>query len=153
MSEPSDRRGFLGWVINGSAFLIGALTVIPGMSLLLEPALNPPKRKKRKVLFANPDDARSATFVSARLEGLDETAPGVFVKRAADGAAIVLSADCPHAHCAVNWKPDQNKFHCPCHQGYFDSEGKNIAGPPPKPLTRLAASEKDGALYVEEPEV
>jgi Rieske Fe-S protein len=153
MSDRTDRRGFLGSVIYGSAFLMSAITLVPGVGLLLAPVINRPKPKTRKVLFANASDAQSTSFVAARLEGVDETAPGVFVKRGPDGKPVVLSASCTHSNCVVNWKKAEGKFHCPCHQGYFDAEGKNIAGPPPRPLVKLAAKEKNGELFVEEPEV
>jgi Rieske Fe-S protein len=30
-------------------------------------------------------------------------------------------------------------LHCPCHEGYFDLRtGRNIAGPPPRPLPKIA---------------
>jgi Rieske Fe-S protein len=29
-------------------------------------------------------------------------------------------------------------LHCPCHEGYFDLlTGRNIAGPPPRPLPKI----------------
>lgn len=152
MSDGTDRRGFLGAVIKGSAALIGAITLIPGIAMLLSPVIFRSKRKERKIMFANPTDIQSKTYVAARLAGQDETAPGVYVKRLSDGRPIVLSSLCTHAGCSVTWKDAENKFHCPCHQGFFDAEGKNIAGPPPRPLMRLTAIERNGEIYVEEPE-
>jgi cytochrome b6-f complex iron-sulfur subunit len=153
MGDGTDRRGFLAAVIKGSAALISAITVIPGVGMLLSPVLFRPKPKERKVVFANLQDSQSTTYVTARLEGVDEAAPGVFVKRGPDGKPIVLSSLCTHAGCTVSWKPADSKFFCACHQGYFDADGKNIAGPPPKPLSRLAVVERNGAIYVREPEV
>jgi Rieske Fe-S protein len=35
-------------------------------------------------------------------------------------------------------KVDEGVFACPCHEGFFDLRtGKNIAGPPPRPLPRV----------------
>jgi Rieske Fe-S protein len=150
--ERTDRRGFLSGIIKVSALLIGAITVLPGAAMLLSPVIFKAERKRRKVLFGQPEDATSTTFVAARLEGTDEAAAGVFVKRGADGKPVVLSSICTHAGCAVVWKADQNKFHCPCHQGFFDADGRNVGGPPPRPLTRLAVVEKGGELFVEDSE-
>jgi cytochrome b6-f complex iron-sulfur subunit len=151
MAESTDRRGFLELVIKGSALVIGAVTAIPAVGMLLSPILYRPASLRKKLIFAQPGDASSTTFVMARLEGQDEAAPGVFYKRGTDGAPIVISSVCTHAGCAVTWKAQENKFFCPCHQGSFDSEGINIAGPPPRPLTRLVSSVHDGDILVEEP--
>jgi Rieske Fe-S protein len=152
MAEATDRRGFLAAVIKGSAALIGAVTLVPGVGMLLSPLIFRPKPKQRRVVFASPQDAQSATYVTARLEGLDDTAPGVFVKRGSDGKPVVLSSICSHASCTVAWKAADSKFFCACHQGFFDADGKNVAGPPPRPLMRLAVVEKNGEIFVEEPE-
>jgi Rieske Fe-S protein len=36
--------------------------------------------------------------------------------------------------CNIAYRPERNKFYCACHKGWFDENGKNIEGPPPKPL-------------------
>ncbi|HYE79559.1 MAG TPA: ubiquinol-cytochrome c reductase iron-sulfur subunit [bacterium] len=63
----------------------------------------------------------------------------------------VLSGTCTHLGCHVNWEDAKNKFHCPCHAGEYDAEGKVLAGPPPKPLAKLPARIEAGNLVVELP--
>ena len=46
----------------------------------------------------------------------------------------VLDGECTHEVCPVDWRDNENIFHCPCHQGEFDAAGNNTAGPPPAPL-------------------
>jgi cytochrome b6-f complex iron-sulfur subunit len=58
---------------------------------------------------------------------------GLFYKRD-DGSAIALKGVCSHMECNVDFRPAERRFYCACHQGWFDSDGRNIAGPPPKPL-------------------
>lgn len=145
------RRGFLKKVIGISATSIAAITVVPCLQFFAAVGLSPAKRKPKKVLFAKPEDAKSTTFVAARFEGQEDTAPGIFF-RMDGGKPVILSARCTHASCAVNWVPAENCFLCPCHQGKFDASGKNIAGPPPAPLDILTASVSDGNLLVMEPE-
>jgi len=152
LSSSPDRRSFLEGIIKGSATLIAFATTLPAIGFLLRPIIAKPKKRKAKVIFKSPEDANSSTFVVARYEGLEDTAPGVFVKKGGDGAYVIISAACTHAGCSVDWKSEEKQFFCPCHQGKFDESGKNIAGPPPKPLERLTASLVDGQLYVEESE-
>jgi menaquinol-cytochrome c reductase iron-sulfur subunit len=152
MQETEDRRGFLRLIIGGGAAVIGALTVIPGLGMLFSPVLFRAKRKQAKVVFQNPTDAGSESFVPARYEGQEETAPGIFYRKETDGRPYVISARCTHSGCPVAWKADDKKFFCACHQGYFDQDGKNVAGPPPRPLDRLSAQVVNDEVFVEEPE-
>ena len=59
--------------------------------------------------------------------------PGLLV-RTAEGELRAFSARCPHLNCTVQYDSDQRQIVCACHGGVFDLNGKNIAGPPPKPL-------------------
>jgi cytochrome b6-f complex iron-sulfur subunit len=53
----------------------------------------------------------------------------------ADDSWVALSAVCTHLGCTVKFEPELNRIHCPCHGGVYDPHtGKNISGPPPKPL-------------------
>src|SRR5689334_2531685 len=145
--ETHPRRGFLTTVIKVSIGVIAAVTIVPCLQFFAAIGLGPGKRKPKRVLFAKPEDAKSNTFVAARYEGQEDTAPGIFF-RMDSGRPVILSARCTHASCAVNWNGGENCFLCPCHQGKFDASGKNIAGPPPAPLDVLTASISNGELYV-----
>jgi len=56
----------------------------------------------------------------------------------ADGALLAYSQKCTHLSCAVVPRLEAGVLHCPCHEGYFDLRtGRNLAGPPPRPLPRI----------------
>jgi nitrite reductase/ring-hydroxylating ferredoxin subunit len=58
--------------------------------------------------------------------------------RTADGELLAYSQSCTHLSCAVVPRIAEGVLHCPCHEGYFDLKtGRNIAGPPPRPLPRI----------------
>src|SRR5438105_3638760 len=136
-----DRRRLLEMVVKGSAGIIAAATLLPGAAFLFYPALEGGRTRRRKVVFQRPADIDTPTFVTARLEGQEETAPGVFYKMA-EATPVVLSSVCTHAGCSVTWHPERSQFLCPCHGGVFDGNGKSVAGPPPRPLTRLVATRR-----------
>lgn len=55
-----------------------------------------------------------------------------------EGEYIAFSKKCTHADCNVTYLPEEKKFFCACHEGYYDHLGNNIQGPPPLPLPRFA---------------
>jgi cytochrome b6-f complex iron-sulfur subunit len=53
----------------------------------------------------------------------------------ADDSWVAFSAVCTHLGCTVKFEPALNRIHCSCHGGVYDPHtGKNVSGPPPKPL-------------------
>lgn len=51
---------------------------------------------------------------------------------------VAFSQACTHLSCAVVPEFARGMLRCPCHEGYFDLRtGRNIAGPPPRPLPRI----------------
>lgn len=68
--------------------------------------------------------------------------------RLADGELVAFSQSCTHLSCAVIPKVDEGVFVCPCHEGYFDLRtGRNIAGPPPRPLNRILLQTDGDDVY------
>jgi len=66
-----------------------------------------------------------------------------------DGDKIsAFSATCSHLGCNVNYDETTGGFKCPCHTGIYDATGKNISGPPPKPLKKFEAKIEDGKLLL-----
>jgi Rieske Fe-S protein len=62
--------------------------------------------------------------------------PGLLL-RARTGELRVFKGVCTHADCNVTWRPDENDFFCACHEGFYDEFGRNVSGPPPRPLSQL----------------
>lgn len=60
-----------------------------------------------------------------------------FVVRASD-RVYALTARCAHLGCTVNWFPGLDIFKCPCHGSQYHSDGRNFAGPAPRPLDRMS---------------
>jgi cytochrome b6-f complex iron-sulfur subunit len=67
----------------------------------------------------------------------------------ADGTWVSLSAVCTHLGCTVQYEADQNRIHCACHGGVYDAHtGKNVSGPPPKPLPAYSVKVGNGSVVV-----
>ena len=56
------------------------------------------------------------------------------VIRVAESDYRAFSAVCTHLDCIVDFRKDKDLIWCWCHDGIYDLTGKNIGGPPPRPL-------------------
>ena len=68
--------------------------------------------------------------------------------RTAPEKLLAYSQKCTHLSCAVIPNVEQGTIHCPCHEGHFDlATGRNIAGPPQRPLPRITLSIRGDGIY------
>lgn len=51
-----------------------------------------------------------------------------------DGTVRAFNAVCTHLDCTVAFRQAEGDIFCNCHNGVFDLEGRNVSGPPPRPL-------------------
>ncbi len=58
----------------------------------------------------------------------------VILIRSSAGELRAFSATCTHLDCTVQYRKDLGVIWCACHNGKYDLNGSNIAGPPPRPL-------------------
>ena len=73
--------------------------------------------------------------------------PCVLVRVAAS-EFVAFNQKCTHLSCAVIPRPAEGILLCPCHQGIFDLRtGRNIAGPPPRPLSRIVLDVRGADIY------
>ena len=45
-----------------------------------------------------------------------------------------FNAICTHVDCTVKYRLDKGDIFCSCHEGIYDLNGRNVSGPPPRPL-------------------
>ncbi len=65
-----------------------------------------------------------------------------------DKTLVAYSQNCTHLSCAVVPRVAEGVLHCPCHEGYFDLfTGRNIAGPPPRPLPKILLEVQGDDVY------
>lgn len=137
-----SRREFLarglaatGWGAFGAVLGAGAIETVQFFfpRVLFRPpstfSVGPPEAFLSR---AGDPDTYGVIFVDERWK----TDHRFFIVREPD-RAYALYARCTHLGCTVNWFPDSGIFKCPCHGSQFRSNGKNFAGPAPRPLDRL----------------
>jgi cytochrome b6-f complex iron-sulfur subunit len=74
--------------------------------------------------------------------------PGLLILTS-DGKYHALSAVCTHLNCTVQYRSDLHLVWCACHNGMYTPEGRNISGPPPRPLEAYEVFLKGDEIYVE----
>ncbi len=52
------------------------------------------------------------------------------------GEVFVVSAQCPHLGCQLEWNPDERSWDCPCHGSRFDHTGQLLDNPAMEDLDR-----------------
>ncbi len=141
--ELESRRTFLHSFV---ARLLGLSAAGSFLSALL--FLYPPSRKNADDgLFRGadgkpltPGDVPPGSGVVGRLG----SRPVLVLNQA--GKLTALSAVCTHLGCIVAWDGDSRLIRCPCHGGVFAPDGRNIAGPPPRPLPHFPLAVVNGML-------
>lgn len=51
-----------------------------------------------------------------------------------DGDVRAFNALCTHTECTVSFRQSEEDIFCACHEGVYDLNGRNVSGPPPRPL-------------------
>lgn len=68
--------------------------------------------------------------------------------RARDGNFYAYGQKCTHLSCPVYYSKPNDRLECPCHEGGFDvHDGRNLYGPPPRPLDRIEIEERNGEVW------
>jgi Rieske Fe-S protein len=139
--EPS-RRGFIDWFLGTMAGALLLAVLYPVVRYSVPPRSGEPTAASVTVDI-QPSDMQPN---SARIFKFGNR-PGVLVRTPA-GELRAFSAVCTHLNCTVQYRPDLSHIWCACHNGHFDLNGKNIAGPPPRPLEALVVNVRGQQIVV-----
>jgi len=152
------RRQFLSYTLTGVGGFMAAGMLMPMVRFAIDPVL----QKKDGGDFiptdlAVADITEEPTRVDFSFEQVDawytsEVTSTAWVYNNGDGI-VALSPICKHLGCTVNWAGDSDnpdKFHCACHDGLYEKNGKNVPGTPPRgPLDMYEVRESaDGLLEI-----
>jgi len=154
ISETSlSRRNFMKAAIFGVGGLIGAAIGLPAIAYVVGPALKQASDLWIRLGAVSKVEPDNPTLFKTTLEtqtgwisSEEEVSAYVLSENGQD--YTVLSNVCTHLGCRVRWIPDDEKFHCPCHNGVFAKDGTVVSGPPPRPLDQFENKVEDGILYI-----
>ncbi len=124
--EPARRR-LIEILLGGGLLASFASFVYPVLRYLVPPPvaeLGADQVIAGKIGELKPNSAKIFRFGSR---------PGLLIRNT-DGNYRALSATCTHLGCIVQYRGDLLEIWCACHNGLYDLNGRNISGPPPRPL-------------------
>jgi Rieske Fe-S protein len=126
--QPPSRREVVDVLLTCSLGLTGAAALYPAAAFLVPPEGGEPKASTVLLPFTaeelKPNEGRIFKFGSE---------PGLVIKTPG-GEVRAFSARCTHLSCIVQYSAKQSQILCACHAGWYDLTGRNVSGPPPRPL-------------------
>ncbi len=141
-SGASTRRRFISWLLGTSLSALVLAVFYPVARYITPPAtaepatatVTPPLRPDELL----PNSGQIFKFGSQ---------PGILIRTPA-GELRAFTAICTHLGCTVQYRPDLGHIWCACHNGHFDLNGINIAGPPPRPLEPYVVNVRGDQIVV-----
>ena len=135
MTDPSKqggrstfpRRKFLDGFLGGSVVALMGAVLYPVLRYLSPP--NIPEAAGNQVLAGTVSEMEQVGWKTFPFG----SEPGILV-RTADGEFRAFSALCTHLDCTVQFDTPSSRLWCACHNGWYDLTGRNVDGPPPRPL-------------------
>ena len=102
-------------------------------------------------------DLGSDTVVAARVGDLKPNTGKIFRFGSRPGLLVLtqereyraMAATCTHLDCTVQYRDDLHQVWCACHNGTYDLNGRNVSGPPPRPLETYDVHVRGEEIIVE----
>jgi len=126
----TTRRRFLDWLLGTTVGGLVMSVIYPVVRFVVPP----PDQEAATNTVTLDLDPRDVPPNSGRIFRFGRE-PGILI-RTPSGDLRAFSAVCTHLSCTVQYREDLGHIWCACHNGHYDLNGVNIAGPPPRPLPR-----------------
>lgn len=137
----TGRRNFLTHILTG-----WILAVLAPLFYVIIRYIIPPKLREKILEVLNVAKISDVPVNAAKIVRFNKI-PIVLVHTSANQIKA-YSAVCTHLGCIVQYQDEDKNFHCNCHGSVFNLDGKNIAGPAPRPLKPYRVELKENDIYV-----
>jgi Rieske Fe-S protein len=136
--EQVTRREFARYLVLGTGALAAG-----NLGLAAWTQLRSINRGEPRPIVAAADVAIGETYLFRYPEDAD---PAVLLKVDED-QVVAFSQKCTHLGCVVYFEAEEDRWHCPCHEGNFEAlTGAVISGPPTRPLGRIDVEIRDDGM-------
>ena len=135
------RRRFVSLLFGSGLIASAASFLYPILKYLVPPKL--PEYGNDAVVAARVSEIRPNEGKIFRFGNK----PGLLIQ-ISPGEYRALSAVCTHLGCTVQYRSDLREVWCACHNGMYDINGRNISGPPPRPLEAFEVQVRGEEIFV-----
>ena len=125
--EHQSKRNFLKFILTGGLVALAGSVLYPILAYL-----KPPKQGEVEVSSVKAGKLAEIPKDSGKIVKFG-TKPVILV-HTQSGDLRAFSATCTHLDCTVQFKKEMGLIWCACHNGKYDLNGRNVSGPPPRPL-------------------
>lgn len=140
LDKDINRRDFLTWIIKGGMFTTLSAMLLPALTYLWPVTRQGPAGGLQEVASENEIPVWGSKKVIVGGSAI------LIIRTAKEYKAF--SAICTHLGCLVTWDDQKREILCPCHAGIFDTDGRVVTGPPPRPLPFYQVKVSDGKIFV-----
>lgn len=140
--RTTGRRGFIDWLLGTTVGGVMLSVIYPAVRYIVPPPAGE-SAANSVTLAIRPDDVAPNTGTIFKFG----SSPGILI-RTGTGEFRAFSAACTHLGCIVQYREDQGRIWCACHNGFFDLNGMNVAGPPPSPLETYTVNVRGDEIVV-----
>ncbi|MBI1937293.1 MAG: Rieske 2Fe-2S domain-containing protein [Ignavibacteriales bacterium] len=141
LQQKNGRREFLKYLLTGGITGFCAALLYPLISYL-----KPPEQNEVAVSSVSAGKISDIEKESGKIIRFGNKP--VILIRTADDKLLAFDAVCTHLDCTVQYKKEMGVIWCACHNGKYDLTGRNISGPPPKPLQPYRVILKGEEIYI-----
>lgn len=138
----SGRRRFLNWFLGTTAGAFFVAVTYPLSRYLIPPEVEE-STAHTVTLALKPQEIKANSGQIFRFG----SQPAILIRTPSDELKA-FTAVCTHLACTVQYRPDISQIWCACHNGHFDLSGKNVEGPPPKPLDEYTVNVRGDQIIV-----
>jgi len=135
-----SQRDFLSWLLKGGVILTLAGFILPAITYLLPLTRQAP-------VGGMVDVGKKEDFPTGAGRKVILGGKVILVIHLASGFRA-FSATCTHLGCLVDWDEKKRQIACPCHAGFFNSDGSVISGPPPRRLMAYVITVVNGRVML-----
>lgn len=139
-NRPARRR-VVELLLGGGVFASVISFLYPVLKYLVPPAI--PNLGQDEVVAASVGDVKPNGFKIFRFG----SRPALLLLTA-EGEYHAVSAVCTHLGCTVQYRSDMHEIWCACHNGTYGLDGRNISGPPPRPLESFLVNIRGSEIVV-----
>jgi Rieske Fe-S protein len=130
-SGAVTRRSWVSWLLGTSLGATLFAFLYPVLNYLVPPESSEPSLSEFEL------DLKASNIAPNSGRIVPIGGKPVLLLRKPSGELAALTATCTHLDCTVQYRADRSDIWCACHDGVYDLKGRNVSGPPPRPLTPL----------------